>query len=83
MQLLQHLGQKRMDMLNQISNRIATLSSGETMTLTAQNLLISRGDFQAISVYLSRESEKGQFSIDLPKRLATWFEQTSLTVIKN
>ncbi|OTG91707.1 hypothetical protein [Acinetobacter sp. ANC 3832] len=72
-----------MDMLNQISNRIATLNSGEKWTVSAQELLISRADFQSISVFFSRESEKGQFSIDLPSSLRTWFEQTSFTIIKN
>ncbi|SPL70801.1 hypothetical protein [Acinetobacter stercoris] len=72
-----------MNMLNNISKRIATLNSGEKWTVTAQELLISRGDFQAISVFLSRESEKGHFSIDIPQTIQPWLNVPSITVIKN
>ncbi|MEG0481565.1 MAG: hypothetical protein RR575_00545 [Acinetobacter sp.] len=72
-----------MDLLNQISNRIAQLDSGEKWTVSVQDLLISRADFQSISVFLSRESEKGQFSLACVKTIQPKFEQTSLTIIKN
>ncbi len=72
-----------MKMLDDISKQISTLNSGEKLTVSAQELLISRGDFQAVSVFLSRESEKGQFSIDVPQDLKPWFGQTSITIIKN
>ena len=71
-----------MDLLNQISNKISALHSGEKCTISVQDLQISRNDFQSMSVFLSRESEKGLFSIDLSQPVKTWFEQTSVTIIK-
>ena len=71
-----------MDLLNQISNKISALHSGEKCTISVQDLQISRNDFQAMSVFLSRESEKGLFSIDLSPPVKTWFEQTSITITK-
>lgn len=82
-----------MDILNQITKRISMLSSGEKWIVSAHNLLISRADFQSISVYLTCESKKGQFSIDPSQVLKScsltmktskhWFEQTSVTIIKH
>ena len=71
-----------MDLLNQISKKIAGLQAGEKWTVSAQDLLISRADFQSISVFLSRESEKGLFTVDVPTSLKNWFERTSLTIVK-
>ncbi len=71
-----------MDLLNQISKKIAGLQAGEKWTVSAQDLLISRADFQSISVFLSRESEKGLFIVDVPTSLKSWFERTSLTIVK-
>ena len=71
-----------MDLLNQISKKIAGLQAGEKWTVSAQDLLISRADFQSISVFLSRESEKGLFIVDVPTSLKNWFERTSLTIVK-
>ena len=71
-----------MDLLNQISKKIAGLQAGEKWTVSAQDLLISRTDFQSISVFLSRESEKGLFIVDVPTSLKSWFERTSLTIVK-
>ena len=39
------------------------LSVGEKRNITAQELFLSRNDFQSISAYLTREAEKGHFSI--------------------
>ena len=72
-----------MTALNQISNRISTLDSGERWTISVQDLLLSRSDFQSISVFLDRESEKGLFSVDSPNPLSSWFERTSLTITKH
>ena len=71
-----------MDLLNQNSKKIAGLQAGEKWTVSAQDLLISRADFQSISVFLSRESEKGLFIVDVPTSLKSWFERTSLTIVK-
>ena len=72
-----------MDMLDQISEQIAVLDSGEKWTLSAQDLLFSGADFHSISVFLSLDSEKGFFSIeqDLPKK--QWFQPTEITITKH
>ncbi|TCM71127.1 hypothetical protein EC844_101415 [Acinetobacter calcoaceticus] len=72
-----------MDVLNQVLTRISTLRAGEKWTVSAQDLFLSRVDFQSISVFLSRESEKGLFSVDLPSGLANWFERSTFTIIKH
>lgn len=72
-----------MDLLNQISNRIAQLHSGEKWTVSVQDLLISRADFQSLFVFLNRESEKGLFSLKDIEKAQTRFTQTSLTIVKN
>lgn len=71
-----------MDLLKQISERINHLKSGENVTISAQNLLISRTDFQSIFVYLEQESKKGGFSIHPNSRQKNGFENTSLTINK-
>ncbi len=73
-----------MDLLTQISKRIAKLNSGEKWTISAQDLLLSRTDFQSISVYLSRKAaEKGDFSVSTPESLTPWYGNTSFTIIKH
>jgi len=72
-----------MDLLKQISNRIAQLHSGEKWTISIQDLLISRTDFQSIFVFLTRESEKGLFSLSNSGQATSKFDQTSLTIIKH
>lgn len=72
-----------MNMLNQISEQIAVLNSGEKWTVSAQDLMISRADFHSISVFLTRESEKGIFSIDQDLLQNTWFKPTALTITKH
>ncbi len=74
---------KIMNLLNQIATHIHTLNSGEQWTVTAQELLISRADFQSLSVFLSREAEKGEFSLQISDTLRSWLGCTSVTVIKN
>lgn len=72
-----------MDLLNQISNRIAQLHAGEKWTVSVQDLLISRADFQSLSVFLSRESEKGTFSLSNIETVKPRFGHTSLTIVKH
>ena len=72
-----------MDPLNQISQRISQLHAGEHWTVSAQELLISRTDFQSISVFLSRESNKGDFSLQETEMPIPRAGRTSLTIIKN
>lgn len=73
----------KMDLLKQISTRIAQLRSGEKWTLSIQDLFISRADFQSLSVFLFRESEKGSFSLKNTDQTKSPFGHTSLTIIKN
>ena len=69
--------------LNRIWNKIALLNTGETWTISAQDLLISRADFYSISTYLSRESEKGKFTVEMPQQQNSWFNNTSFTIVKS
>lgn len=72
-----------MDLLNHVSHRIAALDSGEQWIVSAQKLLISRADFQSLSVFLTRESEKGHFSLSLESESLTWHDEPSVTIIKH
>ncbi|MHA3893430.1 hypothetical protein [Acinetobacter sp. GXMZU3951] len=72
-----------MDLLNHVSRRIASLDSGEQWIVSAQQLLISRADFQSLSVFLSRESEKGHFSLAPHSIPFTWHNEPEVTVIKH
>ena len=72
-----------MDTLNQISNHIHQLHTGEQWTLSVQDLLISRTDFQCISFFLSRESDKGHFSLLEEGQTNSYIGHTSLTIIKH
>ena len=72
----------KVDTLNRISNHIHQLHTGEQWTLSVQDLLISRTDFQSISVFLSREANKGHFSL-LEGQATSYIGHTSLTIIKH
>jgi hypothetical protein len=72
-----------MDILNQVSAKIAALSSGDQWVLTAQDLWLSRGDFQSLAVYLSYQADQGAYSVDLTQQMPTWIGHTSLTVTKH
>lgn len=72
-----------MDILNHISTQIAALSSGEKWNISAQDLWVSHADFHSVSIYISRESEKGLFSVSIPPALSAWMGNTSLTVTKH
>ena len=72
-----------MDILNQVSAKIAALNSGDQWVLTAQDLWISRADFQSLAVYLSYQADQGSYSVDLIKQIPNWIGGTSLTVTKH
>lgn len=72
-----------MDILNQISTQIAALDSGEKWRVSAQDLWISHADFRSLSMYISREAEKGQFSVSVPTPLSAWSGSSALTIIKH
>ncbi len=72
-----------MNILNQVSAKIAALDSGEQWILTPQNLWMSRADFQSLSVYLSQYANQGNYSINCAKQSSAWLGHTSLTVIKH
>ena len=72
----------KVDTLNRISNHIHQLHTGEQWTLSVQDLLISRTDFQSISVFLSREANKGHFSL-LEGQATSYIGHTLLTIIKH
>jgi hypothetical protein len=72
-----------MDLLNHVSHRIAALDSGEQWIVSAQKLLLSRADFQSLSVFLSRESEKGLFSLSPEGFSSTWYDETIVTITKH
>ncbi|AXY55474.1 hypothetical protein CDG60_01970 [Acinetobacter chinensis] len=68
-----------MDILNRLSTQISALATGEQWIVSAQDLMISRTDFQSLSVYLSRESQSGSFSVSSTEQRAN----PTLTVIKH
>lgn len=72
-----------MDIIQQINQKISTLAVGETWKISAKDLWLSHSDFHSISVYLSRESEKGQFSINLPVQTALTHPLDIVTVTKH
>ena len=72
-----------MDILNQISTQIAALNSGEKWHLSAQDLFISHADFHSLSIYISREAKKGQFSVSSPALLGSWVDSTAVTITKH
>lgn len=72
-----------MDLTQQVSERISALHTGEIVTISVQDLLISRTDFQAITVFLNQQSQNGLFSVSAPLASSSRFEQTSLTITKH
>ncbi|WP_353142404.1 hypothetical protein [Acinetobacter pragensis] len=71
-----------MDILNRISRKIEALSAGEQWSITAQELWMSRGDFQSISAFLARESEKGHFTIAAAEEASIRCGSASLLLTK-
>lgn len=72
-----------MDLIQQVSDRISALQAGEIMTISVQELLISRADFQSIATFFLKESQNGFFSILSSNQQIPWFDRTSLTISKN
>ncbi|WP_218665720.1 MULTISPECIES: hypothetical protein [Acinetobacter] len=72
-----------MNILSNISAQIAQLTTGETWTLSAQDLYMSRDDFSSLSIFLKQESQNGTFSVAVPETLKSWLGSTSLTVTKH
>ncbi|MCU4482854.1 hypothetical protein [Acinetobacter ursingii] len=72
-----------MNILSNISAQIAQLTTGETWTLSAQDLYMSRDDFRSLSIFLKQESQNGTFSVAVPETLKSWLGSTSLTVTKH
>ena len=72
-----------MDILNQISTQISAMDSGETWRVSAQDLFMSHADFHSVSIYISREAEKGQFSVSIPAVLSSWIGSSAVTVTKH
>ena len=84
-EMLKHhlIQEEKMDILNQISTQIAALDSGEKWSVSAQDLWISHADFHSVSIYISREAEKGLFSVSTSVALNSWVASTSVTITKH
>ena len=72
-----------MDIMNHITAHLAQLNTGDTWTLSAQDLYMSRADFSSLSMLLKHQSEQGTFSVSLPESLKSWLGSTSVTLTKN
>ena len=72
-----------MDILTKISGKIDHLNTGEQCSILAQDLWISRADFQSLSMYLSKEAEKGKFSIQSNDTFSPRLGGTELIVTKH
>lgn len=72
-----------MDIIHQITQKISSLSAGEQWDIRAKDLWPSHSDFHSISVYLSRESEKGGFSIQQLPRSSIFQTLDVVTVTKH
>ena len=72
-----------MDIIHQITQKISSLSAGEKWDIRAKALWLSHSDFHSISVYLSRESEKGGFSIQHLPRSSIFQTLDVVTVTKH
>jgi hypothetical protein len=68
-----------LDILSQVSNKIAALPAGEEWVVTAQDLWVSRNDFRAIFLHLIREAEQGEYTVLDPASLS----EISMTIKKN
>ena len=73
----------QMDILTKISGKIDHLNTGEQWSIRAQDLWISRADFQSLSMYLSKEAEKGEFSIQTNDTFSSRLGGTELIVTKH
>ena len=73
----------QMDILTRISGKIDHLNTGEQWSIRAQDLWISRADFQSLSMYLSKEAEKGKFAIQSKDTFSPRLGGTELIVTKH
>ena len=73
----------QMDILTKISGKIDHLNAGEQWSIRAQDFWISRTDFQSLSMYLSKEAEKGKFSIQSKDTFSPRLGGTELIVTKH
>ena len=73
----------QMDILTKISGKIDHLNTGEQWSIRAQDLWISRADFQSLSIYLTKEAEKGKFSIQSKDTFSPRLGGTELIVTKH
>ena len=71
-----------MDILSDITRKISALPTGETWEISARSLWLSHSDFHSIRIFLTREAEKGLFSIQNLDRMAPDATAT-LQVIKH
>jgi len=72
-----------MDILSQITQKIALLRCGEQCVISAEELLIGRDDFHSLTVYLNRTSEQGGFSVVGNRAVPQSSASTSVKIIKN
>lgn len=72
-----------MDILNRISRTIEALPAGGQWTVTAQELWMSRSDFQSISAFLTLEARKGHFSLAAADESSMRLGSTALLVTKH
>ncbi|MBN6494492.1 hypothetical protein [Acinetobacter pittii] len=72
-----------MDILHQISMQLEQLNQGEQWTFSAQELYMSHNDFNSLSILLTRESEKGKFSITRTQHHKAWMGTDSVTLTKH
>ncbi|EOQ67591.1 hypothetical protein KTI78_13495 [Acinetobacter sp. WU_MDCI_Abxe161] len=72
-----------MDILHQISKQVDQLNQGEQWTFSAQEFYMSHNDFNSLSILLTRESEKGKFTITRTQHHKTWVGTDSVTLTKH
>jgi len=71
-----------MDFLQQISIQLEQLNQGEQWTFSAQEFYMSHNDFNSFSILLTRESEKGDFTITQTQHNKPWVGTNSVTLTK-
>ncbi|MCU4531745.1 hypothetical protein POD11_16335 [Acinetobacter sp. P1(2023)] len=72
-----------MDIPHQISKQLEQLNQGEQWTFSAQEFYMSHNDFNSLSILLTRESEKGKFTITRTQHHKTWVGTDSVTLTKH
>ncbi|EOQ75009.1 hypothetical protein [Acinetobacter lactucae] len=72
-----------MDILHKISKQVEQLNQGEQWTFSAQEFYMSHNDFNSLSILLTRESEKGDFTITRTQHHKAWVGTHSVTLTKH